>query len=229
MPSTDPLTVLAAGPEWPGDWSTFWPDMVIGCLTGLIIGLALWLLQVWADQRQSRQTARRVSLRIVQPLLLLLQRPALGQSFNDLGKLPRKHRMSLDLIEGSDLDDWHEERATELTEAVRDYRTRLRTFEADADDLAQAVDRWFTVHRTGPVVREWVEARLLGASDDYLRALVPETTDYDRIAEAGEAVVTNRLVRKHARQYRQSERRADRTVQTLLPILIASVRSTSAR
>ena len=30
-----------------------------------IIGLALWLLEIWADQRHSRKVARRVSLRIV--------------------------------------------------------------------------------------------------------------------------------------------------------------------
>ncbi|GAB2541797.1 hypothetical protein [Brachybacterium huguangmaarense] len=228
MPDPSPV-LLAGGPPWPGDWSSFWPDMVIGCLTGLIIGLALWLLELWTSQRHSARTARRVSLRIVQPLLLILQRPSLGQSFNDLGELPRKHRLALEVIEGSDLDDWHEERATELTEALRDYRTRLRTFHADADDLEQAVDRWFTVHRTGPVVREWTEARLLGASPDYLRMLVPEDRDYDRIAEEGESAVTNRIVRKHARAYRQSERRADNAVARLLPILIQNVRERAAR
>lgn len=229
MPPAPDLPVLAGGPPWPGDWSSFWPDMVIGCLTGIIIGLAFWLLDVWANQRHSRKTARRVSLRIVQPLLLILQRPTIAQSFTELGELPRKHRLALELIEDSDLDDWHEERPTELTEAVRDYRTRLRTLKADADDLEQTVDRWFTVHRTRPMIREWVEARLLGASDDFLRALIPDTEDYETVEAEGEAVVGNRLVRKHARAYRQAERRADNAVKALMPILIANIRATSAR
>ncbi|WP_422115911.1 hypothetical protein [Brachybacterium sp. UNK5269] len=221
--------LLAQGPSWPGDWSTFWPDMVIGCITGLIIGLALWLLDIWANRRHSRKVARRVSLRIVQPLLLTLQRPLYTQSFTEIAELPRKHRSALALIEQSDLDDWHEELATELTETLRDYRSRLRNLQADADDLEQAVERWFTVHRTRPVVREWVEAALLGASDDYLRAMAPADADYGAIAEAGATIVTSRLVRKHARAYAHSLRKADTTVQHLMPILIENIRRRSNR
>lgn len=224
-----PAPLRAAGPTWPGDWSTFWPDMVIGCVTGLIIGLALWLLQIWADQRHARKVTRRVSLRIVQPLLLALQRPVYTQGFSEIAVLPRKHRTALTLIEQSDLDDWHEELATDLTESLRDYRSRLWNLQADADDLEQAVERWFTVHHTSPVVREWVEARLLGASEDYLRAMVRAEDDYASIASAGSQIVSSRLVRKHARAYSQSLRKADRTVQTLMPILIENVRRRANR
>lgn len=227
--TTGPAPLLATGPTWPGDWSTFWPDMVIGCITGLIIGLALWLLDIWAAQRHSRKVARRVSLRIVQPLLLVLQRPTYTQGFSEIAVLPRKHRTALSLIEQSDLDDWHEELATELTETLRDYRGRLWNLQADADDLEQAVERWFTVHRTPPVVREWVEARLLGASDDYLRAMVRAEDDYDEIAATGGQIVASRLVRKHARAYGQALRKADRTRQGLMPILIENVRRRSNR
>lgn len=224
-----PDALTAAGPSWPGDWSTFWPDMVIGGVTGLIIGLALWLLQLWVDRRHSRTVARRVSLRIVQPLLLVLQRPTYTRGFSEISVLPRKHRTALTLIEQSDLDDWHEELATELTETLRDYRGRLWTLQADADDLEQAVERWFTVHRTSPVVREWVEARLLGASEDYLRAMVRSEDDYAQIAASGERIVNSRLVRKHARAYAHSLRRADRTVENLMPILIENVRRRANR
>ncbi|QNN82392.1 hypothetical protein H3H54_15510 [Brachybacterium sp. Z12] len=226
---TAPAPLLATGPTWPGDWSTFWPDMVIGCITGLLIGLALWLLQIWADQRHSRKVARRVSLRIVQPLLLALQRPTYTQGFSEISVLPRRHRAALSLIEQSDLDDWHEELATELTETLRDYRGRLWNLQADADDLEQAVERWFAVHRTSPVVREWVEARLLGASEDYLRAMVRADDDYEPIAAAGAQIVTSRLVRKHARAYGHALRKADRTVQNLMPILIENVRRPANR
>lgn len=225
----NPSAPLATGPTWPGDWSTFWPDMVIGCVTGLIIGLALWLLQIWADQRHARKVSRRVSLRIVQPLLLVLQRPTYTQGFSEISVLPRKHRTALSLIEQSDLDDWHEELATELTETLRDYRGRLWNLQADADDLEQAVERWFTVHRTSPVVREWVEARLLGASEDYLRAMVRSEDDYEAIAAAGSQIVSSRLVRKHARAYGQALRKADRTMQNLMPILIENVRRPANR
>lgn len=225
----DPSPVLAAGPTWPGDWSTFWPDMVIGCVTGLLIGLALWLLQIWAEERHARKVTRKVSLRIVQPLLLTLQRPVYTQGFSEIAELPRKHRTALALIEQSDLDDWHEELATELTESLRDYRSRLWNLQADAGDLEQAVERWFTVHRTSPVVREWVEAKLLGASEDYLRAMVRTEDDYDAISAAGTQIVSSRLVRKHARAYNHSLRRADRMVQTLTPILIENVRHRANR
>lgn len=203
--------------------------MVIGCTTGLIIGLALWLLQIWADRRHSRKVTRRVSLRIVQPLLLALQRPTYTQGFSEISVLPRKHRTALALIEQSDLDDWHEELSTELTESLRDYRGRLWTLQADAEDLEQAVERWFTIHRTSPVVREWVEATLLGASEDYLRAMVRSEDDYTQIAGSGAQIVGSRLVRKHARAYGRALRRADRTVQNLMPILIENVRRRSNR
>lgn len=71
--------------------------MVIGCITGLIIGLARWLLQIGADRRHSLTMTRQVSLRIVPPLLVL-QRLPYTQGFGEISVLPRGHRTVQSLI-----------------------------------------------------------------------------------------------------------------------------------
>lgn len=212
------------GAAWPADWSTLVPDLIVAVVTGLLIGLVLWLLQLIYERRRNADVARRISLRIVQPLLLVLQAPSYVLSFTDMSALPRKHQAAFNIIENSDLDEWHETRPTKLTRSLMSYRSVLRDYQQDANDLAQAVERWFNVHEADPRVRQWVAGKLLGANIEVLRDSSNGKTDYQDLVRDGERVLEQRLVSKHARAFRTAQRRADNAVGRLLPILIEHIR-----
>lgn len=208
---------------WPANWETFIPDLIVGAITGVVIGVFVLLLQLGVERRGRRRLARQASLRTVQPLLLLLQRPKYFPSYTNIA-LPRKHRSALDFIEGAQLDEWHEQRPTELTRRLMRYRSILRDFDRDGDNLSQALERWFAIHGPEPKVRQWVTAKLLGAGEYVLKDIPRDKTERRRISRDADEVLDHRNIRKSAGAYRQAERRAEKAMSELLPVLIAEVR-----
>lgn len=213
---------------WPPDWSTLVPDLIVGAATGAVIGLALYLIQLSVQRRTDRRLARRESLRLVRPLLLILQRPTYLENFTVLGELSAMHRDASDLIASSTLDEWHELEATSLTDALMLYRERMQDLERDARVLRQAVDRWFVIHNGEQDVKAWVTAHLLGAGESYLKSIPAEPGGYVALEEKGRAVVDSRLVKRHVRLARKASRRVDRARAELVPILVDAVRAMSA-
>ncbi|MDQ1138554.1 hypothetical protein QE410_003353 [Microbacterium sp. SORGH_AS 1204] len=214
-------------PGWPANWSSLVPDLIVATVTGLALGLALWLFQRSVERRSQQVLATRTSRRLVQPLLLVIQRPTYVPNYQDLGLLSRKNRAALELLERSELDSWHETQPTELTNALVTCRARLRDFERDAQDVRDAVERWFRLHSAPPGVREVVTARILGAELHELEAVAGGRKNLASIQPDVAVVLGSRLVKRHFRAYRAAEGRTERSIAALLDILILEIRRRS--
>jgi hypothetical protein len=156
--------------------------------------------------------------------LLILQRPTYVPNYTSLGELARKQHATLVLLEESELDSWHETKPTELTEALVRCRTRLRDFERDAQDLNDAVERWFRLHPAPVGVREWVIGHVLGAEEHELRALTPAGAHIPTVRAHAKTALESRLLKRHFRAYRAAEGRTERSIAALLDILVLEIR-----
>ena len=99
-------------------WATFVPDLIVGVLTGAVVGAAFYAYERGAEGRRQRHDARVVSSRIVQPLLLVLQRPEHLSSYESVVPIPRKLVRALSIVEQADVDLWHETSPSELTKRL---------------------------------------------------------------------------------------------------------------
>lgn len=205
-------------------WDSFVPDLIVGAVTGALVGVALLLIQRNVERRGARSLARRESIRLVQPLLLALQSKRYQKGFADVAMLPAKHREAFLLIDEARLDEWNETLPTPLTVALMKYRSRLRDWTSDARALDEAVEfhskRWTTT----PGVEAWVRARILGAGSLELKALTPAGVSYSDLLSAGERALGSRGVRTRAASYRQALHRTTKAADELIPILVRVIR-----
>ncbi|MCK2031672.1 hypothetical protein [Microbacterium sp. KSW4-4] len=213
----------STGP-WPPDLSTLIPDLTVALATGVFIGIVLYLYQRGIERRQKRILVERVSRRLVEPMLYVLQRPHYVPDYSALGVLSNKHRTTLDILENSELDDWHETSPTQLTRALVDTRTKLRDLEVDSQNVRDAVERWFRIHPAPPGTREWVVGYIRGAKEHELK-LITKPLIKQPISAAVEDSLTSRLVKRHFASVRAAENRAFRSISELLEILIVEVRA----
>lgn len=146
------------------NWETFVPDLIVGVVTGAVVGLVVLGYERLSAARRRREDARTTSLRIVHPLLLALQRPIYVWNYSSVLPLPQRWARALELVEASDLDSWHHVAPTDLTRVLLRFRSRLWDLRADAEDLIAAVDRWDRLQARDPKEVEYGLALILEGS-----------------------------------------------------------------
>lgn len=207
------------------NWETFIPDLIVGVVTGGVVGLVLLGYERRSGKRRRREEARAVGLRLVHPLLLALQRPTYTNSYSGILPLPAKLTRALDLVEASELDALHDIEPTELTRRIRKFRSCMWDFRADAEDLDQAISRWGRLHAGSPDEVEYGIAKILGAPASYLAEAYPEPGARERLSVAAAHMQENRVVKKHARKYRKAQSRVERATEELLVELVERIKA----
>lgn len=213
-------------------WSSFVPDLIVGVATGGLIGLALYVFERRSSRARRRAEARAVSQRIVHPLLIALKRPQLLKNYTTISPLARKASQSLELIEGSDVDQWHETMPTDLTTKLLHYRSTLWDLEADADNLNESILRWHEIHGHDERVMRYATAELLDAPHQYLHQEYPDDADRRALADQSARLLKDAKVKNYARKYRGALGRVDRAQTALVEVLIQEMqirRSASRR
>lgn len=207
------------------NWEAFVPDLIVGVVTGGVVGLVLLAYERRSGKRRRRDEARAVGLRLVHPLLLALQRPTYTTTYSGVLPLPAKLTRALDLIEASDLDALHDIEPTELTRRIRKFRSCMWDLRADAEDLDQAISRWGRLHARDADEVEYGMAIILGASGSYLSETFPESGVRERLSGAAGRMQDNRVVKKHARKYRKARARVERATEDLLGELVERIKT----
>lgn len=208
-----------------GDWSTFVPDLVVGAVTGALVGLALYVFERRAAAASRAAEARAVSRRLVHPLLIVLQRPELLEDYTSIVPLPSKPRRALELLEGADVDLWHETAPTTLTTNLLRYRSALWDLETDAENLKDAVQRWSGIHADDERVSLYATAKILGAPKQYLDAKFGDPSTREAFERDGNRLLGSKFVKKHAAAYRGALNRVERAQDSLVAVLIDEIRA----
>ena len=211
------------------DWSTFLPDLIVGALTGGVVGLALYIIERRAAAASRKNEAKTVSRRLVHPLLLVLQRPGLFADFTSIVPIPSKPKQALQLIEAADVDLWHETAPSDLTTGLRRYRSALWDLETDAANLQDAVQRWTDIHTDSPKVAEYAIARLLDAPRRHLDGFFADSSVRASVEDEVDLMLDSKFVKKHASAYRGAINRVQRAQESLVAVLIDEMRDRSTR
>lgn len=209
------------------NWNSFVPDLVVGIVTGAIVGIALFLVQRRVERRTASSLAQRESVRLVQPLLLALQRKRYNKGLTDVALLPGKHREAFLLINEVQLDEWHETSPTPLTESLIRYRSRLRDWATDAKVLSEAIEFHFARRSAIPALEDWVKAKLLRAGSLELKKITPPGFSYAAFSAQGELALRSKGIGSQASKYRQASIRTGKITDELIPILINHMRASS--
>lgn len=209
------------------NWSSFIPDLIVGVVTGAVVGLALYIYESKTSERRRREEARAVSRRIVQPMLLVLQRPDFEHEYQRLTPLPRKLVRAIGLIEGSDLDHWHDIEPTDLTRRLLRFRSAAWDLREDAQDLEEAIRRWARLHAEHERSAEYATALVLDAPHQYLHEAFPDEHKRADIATEAESLIASHFVKLHARKYRKASGRVERAKESLIEVLVEHIRAIS--
>lgn len=205
-------------------FATFWPDLIVGLATGVVVGAVFIAYERSLAARREAAEIRSHSTRLVQPLLLAIQRLE-EPSYESVLPLPRRIDRALALVEASDLDRWNELADTSLIKALFEFRDAAWDLREDAHDLDVAIQRWQRLHETVPGTIEYGTAQLLDAPSQYLVGLVPDREERQKLGESAEAFRESRLVKKHARHFRKGMARTQRALDALQEGLVAEIRA----
>jgi hypothetical protein len=208
-----------------GDWSTFVPDLVVGAVTGGLVGLALYIFERRTATASRKAEARAVSRRLVHPLLIVLQRPRLLEDYTSIVPLPSKPRRALEMLEAADVDLWHETAPTTLTDNLQRFRSALWDLETDAGNLRDAVQRWSAIHAEDERVAKYATAEILGAPRQYLDQTFGDPLARASIEREAQRLLGSKFVKKHAAAYRGALNRVERAQESLVAVLIDEIRA----
>lgn len=206
------------------NWSTFIPDLIVGVVTGAVVGLAFYVYESKSAETRRRDEARAVSRRIVQPLLLVLQRPDFEREYQRITPLPRKFVRAIDVIEGSDLDHWHDIAPNDLTSRLLRFRSAAWDLREDAHDLDEAIRRWARLHAHHDRTAEYATAKVLDAPRQYIHEAFPDENELAEVASETEGLLASHFVKLHARKYRKAYGRVERAKESLIGVLIEHIR-----
>lgn len=215
------------GPAFPLDWATVIPDLLVALVTGITVGVTILIAERISDSRAESRRLERIGTRLVHPLLLVVQRPEHYPRLDDIGRLRKKQREALKILEEPDLDDWHEASPTQLTSALVKYRNALRDQRHDREDLFQAIRDWERIHSKEERIVEYVAARMQQANEQALRDLFPEKTERTNLEGEYESIREHRHVKSHARAFRRALARSERAQGIAHKELVARIRATS--
>lgn len=205
-------------------FATFVPDLIVGLLTGVVVGAVFIAYERTLTARREATEIRVHSTRLVQPLLLAVQRLEEPRYESPL-QLPRRIDRALALVEASDLDRWNELADTPLIRALFEFRDAAWDLREDAYDLDVAIQRWQRLHETVPGTVAYGTAQLLEAPRQYLRELVPDVDARQELEEAAAAFRESRLVKRHARHFRKGRARTQRALDALHEVLVTEIRA----
>lgn len=212
---------------FPPDWSTVIPDLIVALVTGVTVGATILIAERVSASRAESKRIERIGVRLVHPLLLVLQRPVYYPKFEDIGQLKKKQREALEILEDPDLDDWHEASPTQLTSALVKYRTALRDQRHDREDLVQVIRDWERIHGKEERIYEYASARIQEVNEHALRNLFPEKNERDSLEDEYTKMRKHGHVKSHARAYRRALARSERALGTAHEELVAQIRATS--
>lgn len=227
MNSSQYVSLEASGSVFPPDWSAMIPDLIVALATGVAVGIAILVAERMSTSKAEKRRLERLGTRLVHPLLLVLQRPEHFPRFDQIGKLKKKQREALKILEDPDLDDWHETSPTPLTRALVKYRNALRDQRHDREDLAQAIQDWGRIHGKEPRIVDYSEARLLDAHDQSLREHFPDREELLRLEGEFERVRKHGHVKSHARALRGALGRSERAQASAHTELVARMKATA--
>lgn len=206
----------------------FYSRLNCWCHDWRVVGLVLLMVERRVAEGRRRVEVRLRRRRIVQPLLLVLQRPEYARNFDTVSPINRKWQRALSIIEGSELDSWHELEPTDLTSALLRFRSAIWDLREDADDLGQAIARWRAIHERVEGASEFATARILGANEQYLRERFPTARVASPVVVDSDRMRENRLVKRHERKHRKAARRVDRMAGVVLDELVELIRDGKA-
>lgn len=205
-------------------FDTFLPDLLVGLLTGVVVGAVFIIYERALAAKREAAEAKRHAARLVHPLLLAIQRLE-EPNYESVLALPRRIDRALSLVEGSDLDRWNELTESSLITKLFAFRGAAWDLREDAHDLDVAMRRWQRLHEAVPGTVEYVTAVLLGAPIQYLVELVPDRERRRSMSEAADVCLASKFVKEHARHYRKALARTRRTLDALQRELVVAVRA----